>query len=184
MNFKNIRDNYFIRKKFGHNKISLNVSIHNVKYIEMGKDINIAYGTRIETIDKWGTKSYNPQIIIGNGVNIEQGCHITCANCIIIEKGVSLLPYCMITDISHNYEKISIPPNKQSITVKKTIIKEQSSIGYGACIMPGVTVGRHSIIGANSVVVRDVPDYCVAVGVPAKIIKKYDTKLKKWVLVE
>ena len=48
---------------------------------------------------------------------------------------------------------------------------------------PGVTIGKNSVIGANSVVTKDIPDYCVAVGAPAKVIKKYDFESGKWLKV-
>ena len=125
-------------------------------------------------------RKYKPTFSIGDDVNIEQGCHITCADKVVIESGVSLLPYCMITDIKHNYESVKLPPNQQGIAVKPTIIKRCSSIGFGACIMPGITIGEHSVVGANAVVTKDVPDYCVVAGNPAKIIKKYDFSRKEW----
>jgi acetyltransferase-like isoleucine patch superfamily enzyme len=49
--------------------------------------------------------------------------------------------------------------------------------------MPGVTIGRNSIIGASAVVIADVPDYSVATGNPAKVIKKYDAEKKQWVKI-
>ena len=65
---------------------------------------------------------------------------------------------------------------------KPVIIGEGSWIGENVCII-GASVGKHCVIGANAVVTKDIPDYCVAVGTPAKIIKKYDTKIKKWIKV-
>jgi len=50
-------------------------------------------------------------------------------------------------------------------------------------VLPGVTIGRHSVVGANSVVNRDIPSYSVAVGAPARVMKRYDFDLKKWVRV-
>ena len=52
-------------------------------------------------------------------------------------------------------------------------IKQGAHIGIGAIIMPGVTIGKGAIIGAGAVVTKDIPDYCVAVGVPAKVIKRF-----------
>jgi len=56
----------------------------------------------------------------------------------------------------------------------KVLVRDNAQIGTGSIIMPGVTIGRGSIIGAGSVVTKNVPDYCVAVGVPAKVIKELD----------
>ena len=57
-------------------------------------------------------------------------------------------------------------------------------IGEGTSIMPGVTIGRHCSIGANSVVVSDIPDHCVAVGSPARVVRRYDPVSGKWARVE
>lgn len=58
-------------------------------------------------------------------------------------------------------------------------IGDQTFIGMHAMVMPGVTIGKHCVIGANAVVTESIPDYCVAAGVPAKIMKRYDKKKKK-----
>lgn len=53
-------------------------------------------------------------------------------------------------------------------------------VGFGVQVMPGVTIGRHCVIAAGSIVTKDIPDYCVAVGAPAKVVKKYNVETKKW----
>jgi acetyltransferase-like isoleucine patch superfamily enzyme len=60
-------------------------------------------------------------------------------------------------------------------------IGDGSFIGYGSVILPNVTLGRHVVIGANSVVTSDIPDYSVAVGNPAVVLKRYDWANQKWV---
>lgn len=181
MKLKSIMEKIAIQRKFKNCNISLRSHVVNFTCIKMGKRVSIAYGTRIEAITAWNKRRYRPHIVIADDVNIEQGCHITCANKVIIERGVSLLPYCMVTDIKHDYSNVNLAPNKQGIVVKETIIKEQSSIGFGACIMPGVTIGKHSVVAANAVVTKDVPDYCVVAGEPAKIIKRYDFDVQRWI---
>ena len=64
------------------------------------------------------------------------------------------------------------------------IIGDGVWIGQNAIILPGVSIGDKSIIGAGSVVTHDVPSYCVAVGNPARIIKKYSNTEKKWISIE
>lgn len=88
-----------------------------------------------------------------------------------------------ITDIEHPYENIETAPGKQKMIARAVRIGRQSFIGMGARIFPGVTIGRHCVIGANAVVTHDVPDYCVAAGVPARVIKKYDPEKGAWVKV-
>lgn len=63
------------------------------------------------------------------------------------------------------------------------IIGDGSWIGTNSVISGDVHIGKHCVIGANSVVIKDIPDYCVAVGTPAKVVKKYDFNEKKWISI-
>jgi acetyltransferase-like isoleucine patch superfamily enzyme len=88
----------------------------------------------------------------------------------------------MIGDHSHHYEDIDIPIKLQQATEGSSVrIERDSWIGANVFVLPGVTIGRHSVVGANSVVNRDIPSYSVAVGAPARVMKRYDFDLKKWV---
>jgi acetyltransferase-like isoleucine patch superfamily enzyme len=150
------------------------------KNIFIGNNVTIRDFARIQTVNKWNNQVFAPKIIIGNNVNIEQGIHLTCSNRVEIQDGCSISSYCLITDIDHEYSDINKRILEQPIIVNQTIIKKYCFIGAGVKIMAGVTIGTHSIIGANSVVTKDIPDYCVAVGIPSKIIKRYDFEAKKW----
>lgn len=79
-----------------------------------------------------------------------------------------------ITDCDHEYRNIDVPVIDQGIVQRgqKVSIGEGSYIGINAVIVGNVKIGNHCVVGANSVVTKDVPDYCVVVGCPAKIIKK------------
>jgi acetyltransferase-like isoleucine patch superfamily enzyme len=71
----------------------------------------------------------------------------------------------------------------QSVKFKQRVaIGDGSWIGENACII-GASIGRNCVIGANAVVTRDIPDYCVAVGIPAAVIRRFDVTLQKWVAV-
>jgi acetyltransferase-like isoleucine patch superfamily enzyme len=59
------------------------------------------------------------------------------------------------------------------------VIGEGSWIGHNACVI-GVRVGKHCVIGASAVVLRDLPDYSVAVGAPARVVRRYDVEAKAW----
>ena len=91
-----------------------------------------------------------------------------------------------ISDTSHgnyNGEYHSNPlvePNKRELISKEVIIGDNVWIGEGVCILPGVKIGEGSIIGANSVVTRNIDSYSIAVGSPAKEIKKFNFSEKKW----
>ena len=71
-----------------------------------------------------------------------------------------------------------------SIPLQDVAIGEDCKIYNNCVILPGVHIGKHCTIGANSVVTHDIPDYCVAVGVPTRIIKRYNFKTQQWEKVE
>lgn len=119
---------------------------------------------------------------IGSNCNIEQNVHITCANSIDIGDECSILAGAMITDITHPYEDVSIAPKEQEIKTSPVTIGTQTLIGMGARILPGVTIGKHCVVGTNAVVSKNISDYCVVAGVPARIIKKYNLETKQWEL--
>ena len=89
---------------------------------------------------------------------------------------------CYIADSTHDYMKIneSIQKNKLITFEKGIYIDDEAWIGTHCVIIGNIRIGRHSIIGANSVVLNSIPDYCVAVGSPAKIIKRYDRESMVW----
>ena len=111
---------------------------------------------------------------IGKNVNIMNGVLMMSAGGITIEDNVRIAANVQL--ISNNHD----PYDRYVITCKPILIKEGAWIGAGATILPGVTVGKYAIVGANSVVSKDIPDYAVAVGTPAKVVKYLDkTKFEK-----
>ena len=111
---------------------------------------------------------------IGKNVNIMNGVLMMSAGGITIEDNVRIAANVQL--ISNNHD----PYDRYVITCKQILIKEGAWIGAGATILPGVTVGKYAIVGANSVVSKDIPDYAVAVGTPAKVVKYLDkTKFEK-----
>jgi acetyltransferase-like isoleucine patch superfamily enzyme len=176
---------YFLNKilygKFGFKSIINNpMFIPNKKNIYIGDNVTIRDYARIEPIIKWRDISYNPKVIIGDNTNIEQNLHLTCANKVQIGNNVLITAGVTITDIDHEYNDISKGVLEQGIIVKETILGDRCFIGMGCRIMAGVNIGNNCVIGANSVVTMDIPDNCVAVGIPAKIIKIYDFKSGAW----
>lgn len=150
------------------------------KYISIGKNVSIYNDARIEGVTKYNLSCYTPEILIKDGVTIQQGLHLTCAKSIVIGEYTAIAAYVTITDIHHNYLNPDIPVEKQDLMVRKVSIGRGCKINNGAVILPGVTIGNHVTIGANSVVNKDIPSFCVAVGIPAKIVKKYNVQTRKW----
>lgn len=156
------------------------IRVTGKKYISLGNRVNIWKGARIECVDKWGGKKYYPHLIIGDNTNFEQYVHITCAGNIEIGHDCQFTGFTMITNIDHDYNQINKNVLQQGLTVNDVKIGNYCFVGMNAKIFPGVTIGDNVIIGANSIVTHDIPSYSVAVGQPAKIIKKYDFDKKEW----
>jgi len=116
-------------------------------------------------------------------VIISEGCIISACNRIVIEENVGISPNVMIIDSSRKPGTIDRPSKEQDLYIGFVHIGADSWIAYGSCIMPNVTIGRHCIIGALSVVTRDIPPYSVALGAPAKVVKRYDLERKEWVKI-
>ena len=150
------------------------------EYISVGNACYIWNDARIEAITSYANDSFNPHIILEDGVTIQQRCHITAADTLIIGKDTAILFDVMITNIDHEYEDLSTPVANQPLIVKKTQIGENSFIGSGAKIQAGTILGKHCVVGTNAVVRGHFPDYCVIVGVPARIVKRYDEVSRKW----
>jgi acetyltransferase-like isoleucine patch superfamily enzyme len=86
----------------------------------------------------------------------------------------------VLSGLNHGYEDITIVPHKQPVTKKKIVIEDEVWIGANVVIVAGVTIGKHSVIAAGAVVTKDIPSYSVAVGNPAKVIKKYNPDTNQW----
>jgi acetyltransferase-like isoleucine patch superfamily enzyme len=78
-----------------------------------------------------------------------------------------------ITDQNHGYDDLSLPIGKQSQAERAVAVGSGSWLGHGVVVLPGARIGRHVAVGANSVVTGELPDYCVAAGVPARVIRSY-----------
>lgn len=136
--------------------------------IGIGDHTQISYKTWLAALPLTGEQC---QLKIGNGCMIGHFNHIYATNSITIEDNVLTADKVYISDNIHGYEDISTPILNQPIIQKKPVtIGEGSWIGENACII-GCTIGKHCVIGANAVVTHDIPDYSVAVGAPARVIK-------------
>lgn len=151
------------------------LNIAGGQYIELGDGVVLAKDCRLEAIDEWRGERLSPRMVLGNNVILNPLCHIGCINEISIGDHTTIAQRTYITDHLHGesvYEQMQLPPRHRPLYSKgKVVIGECVSIGENCAILPGVTIGSHSIIGANSVVTKDVPPYSIVAGVPAKVLK-------------
>jgi acetyltransferase-like isoleucine patch superfamily enzyme len=78
-----------------------------------------------------------------------------------------------VTDANHGYEDPDTPIGRQFSPSRPVVIGDGSWLGHGAIVLPGASIGRHVVVGAGSVVTSSLPDRCVAVGNPARVIRRY-----------
>lgn len=150
------------------------LSILGKEYISIGKDFVTLPYLRIECMANYKGEAFHPSLIIGDNVTLNAYCHIACTNKIQIGNNVLVGSNVLITDHSHGaLEETDVPFAERKLQSKGPVVIEDNVwIGEHACIMPGVTIGTGSIVGANAVVTKDVPPYSIVGGVPAKIIKQ------------
>lgn len=99
---------------------------------------------------------------------------------VTIGNNVMLAQNVVVSGLNHGYEDVAVPPSIQKVICKQIMISDDVWIGANCIITAGITIGKHTIIGAGSVVTKDMPDFCVAVGNPAKIIKRYNVNTMQW----
>jgi len=146
--------------------------------IKLGNNVVIEYKTWLAALPI-DAKS-ECLLEIGDGTSIGHFNHIYATKRIIIGKKVLTADKVYISDNLHGYEDINVPIIDQPIRqIAEVVIGDGTWIGENVCII-GAKVGKNCVIGANSVVTKDIPDYSVAVGIPARVIKKYNFSKGKW----
>ena len=98
-------------------------------------------------------------------------------------NNVILAQNIVVSGLNHEYKDPATPIRFQPVTTASIIIEDDCWIAANAVITAGVTIGKHSVIGAGAVVTRSIPPYSVATGNPAKVIKRYNEGMKEWVKV-
>jgi acetyltransferase-like isoleucine patch superfamily enzyme len=145
------------------------------KYINIGDNFFAREHLRLQAIKISENQFFEPKITIGNNVSLEFNCHIGAIYEIEIQDDVLIASNVYISDHFHgknDFTDLNVPPLKRTISHKgKMTIGKNVWIGDSVCILPGVSIGENSIIGANSVVTKSFPSNVIIAGVPAKIIK-------------
>ena len=113
-------------------------------------------------------------VSIGNGCNIGRGSSINGRGKIVVEDDVTTGPYVYITDHNHTYADVTLPIKQQWVSWLPVRVGEGSWLGANVVVLPGADIGRHVTVAAGSVVRGTIPDFSVAAGAPAKVVRQYD----------
>ena len=175
------------RKAFG--KIGNNSYVYNPFVISHPDKISI--GNNVKILDNARISIYDVENTNESVVQIEDECYIGYNLSILalakihIGRKVLIASNVLITSQNHGINPESTEYYMdQALNGKEVYIGEGSWIGEKTCILPGVNIGKKCVIGAGSVVTKDIPDYCISAGNPAKIIKQYDFEQHKWKKVD
>lgn len=171
--------------------------VRGARYIDFGRRITIGRGARIEA---YGSGA-SIKILFGDDVQLNDYVHIASAGEITIGNRVLIASRVFITDHNHGaygdhsptllasgrfnsslsldgdtprHSAPDTPPADRPLSVNPVIIGDDVWLGQGVCVLPGVTIGAGSVVGANAVVAHDIPPASIAVGVPARVVRRYD----------
>ncbi|MBK7213829.1 MAG: acyltransferase [Bacteroidales bacterium] len=117
-------------------------------------------------------------VILGDRVRVGIGSVII--GPVTMGNGSGLGQHVFVSGFNHGFKDGNVNSSQQPLDIKPVIIEEEAHIGANSVVLAGVTIGKRCQIGAGSVVTRDIPPFSVAVGNPARVIKKYNFETGKW----
>ena len=169
----------FKQKHFGHYggnvQFAYSDKCKNLDKIYIDNDTTILSGARIQVY------SDNAKVSIGKRCFLGYNLSILSYKDVYIEDDVLIASNVLITSENHGIDpETEVPYMNQKLVGKEVRIKSGCWIGEKCILLQGVTIGKKSIIGAGSVVTKDIPDYSIAVGNPARVIKRYNFESHNW----
>ena len=154
------------------------IALKNPQNIHIGSEVAIHSHSWLLTMALPGRQV--PKLKIGDGCDIGNFNHITCVNNVEIGAKVLTADGVHISDNSHGYENPALPIMDQPVVTKGPVfIGEGTWIGENVSVL-SCRIGRNCVIGANAVVTKDIPDFCVVAGVPGKVIRQFDPVTGRW----
>jgi acetyltransferase-like isoleucine patch superfamily enzyme len=165
----------FARGAFAHvgsrTVLELPIRLTGEAGIAIGDDVYVGAGSWLQVL---GAGSEEARLEIGDGTSIAGSCTISAAESVRLGKRVLLARNVYIADHSHAFEDVRLPVLDQGIdNVAPVTVEDGAWLCENVVICPGVRIGRGAVVGANAVVLQDVPDHAVAVGAPARVVREF-----------
>jgi acetyltransferase-like isoleucine patch superfamily enzyme len=156
-------------------------TIAGARHIFIGARTLIGRNAMLLALDRYAGETYEPAMRIGDDTRIGQNFLASCTGEFRIGSRVVISQNVHVGDTLHRYDDPDTPVIDQPMTRGYVIVADDAFVGVNAVILPNVRVGRHAVIGAGAVVTTDVPDFCVAAGNPARILRRYDPARRAWI---
>ncbi len=174
--------NFFLKRRLGNlgsgSDIAAPLFMVGGSSISIGNSVWIWRGARLEAM---GPAQSEPKIRIGDGCKLHPGLHIGAVERVDIGQGVLMAANVYISDHDHDFSDPFDPVvSNNRLDVAPVEIGDYAWLGEQVMVLKGVKIGERSIIGAGSVVTRDVPPLSIAVGSPARVVRHYDLETKQW----
>jgi len=159
--------------------------VRGKRWMQIGRGLTTGPGLRLDAFPR----SSNSQVIlrIGHDVQVNDYVHIAAIESVTIGDRVLIASKVFISDHNHGnfkgegpHESPLIPPRDRLLSFAPVTIGDDVWIGESVAVLPGVSIGRGAVIGAMSVVTCNVPEYCIAVGSPARVVKRYNFEASAW----
>jgi acetyltransferase-like isoleucine patch superfamily enzyme len=173
--------------------IRLPYEIRNPERIRFGHDVRIGANSMLLLLDAYPgnwmrhpdgahvAQTFEPELVIGDRVTATGALQIAVYQRVTIEDDVLLAGNVYISDGMHASRRGDTPYKFQGIErIAPVRVGRGAWLGQNVVVLPGVTIGAHAIVGANAVVAGDVPDGCVAVGAPARVVRRWDPSGERW----
>ncbi|WP_317414977.1 acyltransferase [Thermophilibacter provencensis] len=153
------------------------------QYVSCEETVSIGEESRLYCWDSYGGVPLPkaPELSIGRGTRATRNLTIQCAGSVRIGCDVLIASDVFITDYNHGLDPASVSYLSNPLQVESVEVCDGAWIGNNVVILPGVRIGRKAVVGAGSVVSRSIPDYCIAVGNPARVVKRFDSISSRWV---
>ena len=165
-------------------------ALRGTSFIKFGSDIYVHGHLWLEAVVTYQSQRFAPQIYIGDRVSFSEGVHISSIEKIVIGNDVLFGSHVYVSDHNHGIYKGDAQSHPDESPSKRALggggsvqFGENAWIGDNAVIVGPVTIGRGAVVGANAVVRADVPAFTMVGGVPAKPLRRFDTKKRQWVKV-
>jgi lipopolysaccharide O-acetyltransferase len=149
------------------------VRISGERRIAIGSEVYVGAGSWLQALSE---ETGPPLLAVGSGTSIAGGCVLSAARSVRLEERVLLARNVYISDHIHAYDDPARAVLDQGIArIEPVLVCSGAWLGENVVVCPGVKIGRGAVVGANSVVLEDVPDYSLAVGAPARVVKHFGT---------